>query len=109
LLQIGFLVCGMEQIRPKEVSQPGLGGDPEGLLGMTEEMEAARRYRLHADELRTIASESFTPKIRATLLQLAVDYDRMARSMEAIDATNRTLRISKSELRAGDHLTRGYS
>ena len=66
---------------------------------MTEEIEAAGRYRLHAEELRAIASESFTPKIRATLLQLATDYEGMARSMEAIDATNRTLKISAQELR----------
>jgi len=76
---------------------------------MTEEMEAARRYRLHAEELRTIASESFTPKIRATLLQLAVDYENMARSMETMDATNRTLKISPGEPKARDQSRRGYS
>jgi hypothetical protein len=61
---------------------------------MTEELETARRYRLQAEELRTIASESCTPKIRATLLQLAKDYQVMAITLEAIDQTNRTLRLS---------------
>ena len=61
---------------------------------MSEELETARRYRLRAEELRAIASESYTPKIRATLLQLAKGYDAVALTMEAIDQTNQTLRLS---------------
>jgi hypothetical protein len=62
-------------------------------MGMSEELEAARRYRLQAEELRVIASESITPKIRDTLITLAYDYESMALSMEAIDRTNQTLRL----------------
>jgi hypothetical protein len=60
---------------------------------MSEELEAARRYRLHAEELRVIAEQSITPKIRDTLIKLACDYQSMAQSMEAIDQTNQTLRL----------------
>jgi hypothetical protein len=58
---------------------------------MSEELEAARRYRFHGEELRTIAADMSDPKSRETVLKIANDYDRMALTMEAIDRTNRTL------------------
>ena len=58
----------------------------------SEELDTARRYRLHAEELRTIATDKSAPEIRETLLGIALDYEHMAISMEAIDQTNRLLR-----------------
>jgi predicted kinase len=60
--------------------------------GVSEELEAAQRYRMHAEELRTIAAESHDPKSRDVLLQIAQDYDRMALSLQSIDRTNKVLR-----------------
>ena len=59
---------------------------------MSEETDAAFRYRQHAEELRTIAGESKDAYTKKTLLSIAADYDRMALSMEAIDRTNTILK-----------------
>jgi hypothetical protein len=61
---------------------------------MSEELDTARRYRQHAEELRIIAAESGGTHAQA-LLQIAEDYDRMAASLEAIDKTNRRLRADR--------------
>ena len=58
---------------------------------MTYELETARRYRDHAEELRAIAEGDRNNETRELLLKVALDYDRMARSMEAIDDTNRLM------------------
>ena len=58
---------------------------------MTYELETARRYRDHAEELRAIAEGDRNNETREMLLKVALDYDRMARSMEAIDDTNRLM------------------
>src|SRR5262249_52486457 len=60
----------------------GTGWLPVGLIGMSEELDTARRYRLHAEELRAIASEMTTPEIRTKVLSLVFDYERMAKTME---------------------------
>jgi len=60
---------------------------------LSEELDTARRYRLHAEELRTMAADRSTPEIRHVLLGLAIDYEKMAGSMETIDETNRVLRF----------------
>lgn len=59
---------------------------------MSTELDTAKRYRQPAEELRTIAADKLARENRPALLQLAVDYDRMAKTMETIDATNKTLR-----------------
>ncbi len=63
----------------------------EGAL-LSAELDTAKRYRLHGEELRAMATDKSTPEIRQSLLGLAVDYEKMASSMEAIDTTNRLLR-----------------
>ena len=63
-----------------------------GKVRVTEELDAAKRYRLHAEELRVIAADKHALEIRKTLLGLATDYDALAASMEVIDRTNRRLR-----------------
>ena len=59
---------------------------------MSEERDTAKRYRLHGEELRAMAADKSSPEIRQVLLGLAVDYEHMASSMEAIDETNKLLR-----------------
>jgi predicted homoserine dehydrogenase-like protein len=49
---------------------------------MSEELETARRYRLHAEELRIIAEAMGLQPNRHVLLQVAADYDQMARALE---------------------------
>jgi predicted kinase len=61
-------------------------------MRVSEELEAAQRYRMHAEELRAIAADSHDPKNRDVLLQIAQDYDRMAESLQSIDRTNKVLR-----------------
>jgi len=59
---------------------------------MGEELDTARRYRFHAEELRTIASDKEMRSSRESLLKIAADYERMAQTLEAIDRTEQTLR-----------------
>ena len=56
---------------------------------MSEELETAQRYRLHAEGLRLIAEGMGDQPNRRILLDVANDYDRMARSLEAIERRNR--------------------
>jgi len=51
---------------------------------MAYESDVAKRYRDHAEELRTIAGTDRDHKIRTQLLRIATDYDRMAASMDRI-------------------------
>ena len=48
---------------------------------MSEEAEAAARYRQRAHRLRVIATEDVRPENRHLLNGLADDYDRMARAL----------------------------
>jgi predicted kinase len=59
---------------------------------VSEELSTAARYRLHAEELRTIAADKTAAQNRQILLGLAADYERMANTLEAIDTTNKALR-----------------
>lgn len=59
---------------------------------MSYELDTARRYRNHAEELRTIAEAEGTHSTKAALLNVADDYDRMAKDLEAIDAANQHTR-----------------
>ena len=53
-------------------------------LDLAEEVAKAGRYRERAEEVRTIARIRYDPTITAALLQVAADYERMARTMELI-------------------------
>jgi hypothetical protein len=62
---------------------------------MSEELETARRYRLHAEELRVIAQGTLAEPNRHILLEVANDYEKMAKSLEALhESTNKTSRLS---------------
>ena len=58
---------------------------------VTDELETAVRYRLHAKELRIFAAERTARDIQQPLLKLAEDYEHLADELEAIDKTNQTL------------------
>jgi len=58
---------------------------------MSAELETARRYLLHAEELRAIAENMEADKSRDVVLEVAKDYERMAKSLEAIDSSKVTL------------------
>jgi hypothetical protein len=45
--------------------------------------DRARRYRAHADEIRTTAEEVTHAESRAALLRLADTYERLATRLEA--------------------------
>ena len=54
---------------------------------MGAELETARRYRLHAEELRVLAESMEPDRSRDVVLEVAKDYERMAKSLEEIDNT----------------------
>ena len=59
------------------------------------EMDAALRYRTHAEELRVIAESDGHFHTQRILLSIANDYVRMAETFEQIDRTNMSLRRPK--------------
>lgn len=59
-------------------------------IAMSEDLETARRYRSHAKELRVIAKTKAAEPNRYVLLQVARDYERMARALEATHRENMT-------------------
>ena len=59
---------------------------------MSEELDTAQRYRVRAEELRKIAADDLTHSNREALEKIARDYERMARTLEAIDLSNRSMR-----------------
>ena len=59
---------------------------------MTEEIDTANRYRVHAEELRAIAEQDRDSNTRRMLLKVADDYEHMAATLEAIDKTNNAMR-----------------
>jgi hypothetical protein len=63
-----------------------------GVGVMSEELDTAKRYRVHAEELRVIAEQDRDGETRRMLLRVADDYDHMARTLEAIDQTNKAVR-----------------
>ncbi len=58
---------------------------------VTKEQESAERYRVRAEELRVIAEMDRNEETRQILLGIARDYEKMAISMDKIEATNRLL------------------
>jgi hypothetical protein len=63
---------------------------------MSAETETAKRYRRHAEQIRTIAQGRSQEQTRQALLNVARDYERMADTLLAIDKTNQTLRMRNS-------------
>ena len=59
---------------------------------MSEEIDTANRYRVHAEELRVIAEQDRDVATRRMLLKVADDYDHMAVTLESIDKTNKAMR-----------------
>ena len=59
---------------------------------MSEELETALRYRVHAKKLRVIAETQYNQETRDRLLGIAKDYEHMADTLEAIDRTNKGMR-----------------
>lgn len=62
---------------------------------MSEELETASRYRVHAQELRVIAEQDRDHETRRLLLKVADDYEHMAQTLEAIDKTNKAVRTRR--------------
>lgn len=58
---------------------------------MSDELDTAKRYRLRAEELKIIAEDEGGKHTRLTLRQIAVDYERMAETLEAIDRNNQAI------------------
>jgi hypothetical protein len=58
-----------------------------GQRDMSFELDSARRYRNYAEELRTIAEKDQYYPTKKTLLQVALDYERMASAMETMAQT----------------------
>jgi hypothetical protein len=58
-------------------------------LGVSAELQAAKRYRELSAELRTVASDEQKSNNRRALLELALDYDRLAVKMEALGPKRR--------------------
>ena len=61
-----------------------------------EELGRAERYRSRAEELRTMATNGLDPTIESALLQIALDYEAMARTMENIHRTNIAIQRSRT-------------
>jgi hypothetical protein len=59
---------------------------------MSDKTEIALRYRNLALETRSIASNARSSKDSVSLLKLADEYERMARELEAVEATKEILR-----------------
>ena len=59
---------------------------------MKEDPDSAARYRQRAEELKVIAETTTDPKSKKTLLDIAEDYERMARSRVRIDESDRAKR-----------------
>ena len=63
---------------------------------MTEELETAQRFRLRAEEVRTIAEDVRDKAIKESLIRIAADYDQMAATLVAIDESRATLNRPQS-------------
>ena len=59
---------------------------------MEHDLDSARRYRQRAEGLRSIAEQAFDKKMKQILLEIAEDYERMARSREALSAGEKKLK-----------------
>jgi hypothetical protein len=60
-----------------------------GRCEMSRDTDLVLRYRNYAEELRIIAADKTTTKVRASLLGAAEIFDHMAQSAERIDISRR--------------------
>jgi hypothetical protein len=74
------------------VEHEARAGHFSGAFTVSEKSEQARRYRTFAEEARTYAIGSRSLKDRASLWKLAEEYERLAREIEALEATKEILR-----------------
>jgi hypothetical protein len=51
-------------------------------------LERAKRYRTHAEEIRSAATEIKHPESRAALFRLAITYERLAERLESESGTS---------------------
>ena len=56
---------------------------------MKEDLDSAARYRQRTEELKVIADATTDLESKKTLLDIAKDYERMARTRERIDESDR--------------------
>ena len=70
-----------------EAPRGPVGSRPFAEVSLSDELDTAKRYRQHAEELRIIAAADRTGQNRDALEKIAWDYDRMAETMEAIHRT----------------------
>jgi hypothetical protein len=59
---------------------------------MKEDLDSAARYRQRAEELRAIADATTDLGNKKTLLDIAEDYERLARTRERIDESDQRLK-----------------
>ena len=79
-------------VRPVLLQNPP---ELEGWDAVSLEMDAALRYRTHAEELRVIAESDGHFQTQRILISIANDYVRMAETFEQIDRTNQSLHRPK--------------
>jgi hypothetical protein len=58
---------------------------------LSEELAAARRFRSTANQFRTVASQAIDRKTSEALMAVALGYEAVAGTMEAIDVTLRAM------------------
>ena len=58
---------------------------------MAYDIETALKFRNYAEELRIIAADRATPKNRDALMQVAIEYDKAATMLEAIEKSKKAL------------------
>ncbi len=58
---------------------------------MSQERDIAESYRVRAEEIRIIAELDRHSETREMLERVAKDYERMARTLDDIDTSNRLL------------------
>jgi hypothetical protein len=61
-----------------------------GVASVPQFLEKAIRFQNYAEELRVIAADRTTAENSAILLRVAADYERMAKSLEAMSTVKTT-------------------
>jgi len=76
--------------------QRAIGASVAVYWRMSIETETAQRYRVRAEEVRTIASDDHNLVTHDALMKIAADYERMANTLDAIDRTNQVLHKNRA-------------
>jgi hypothetical protein len=83
----GGRVATKQELAPTHRNPPEtVDGTPKFLVKLLMEGKA-ERYRRRADELRAIAEQLADQEARATLLEAAQDYERMAAAADDVKST----------------------